>query len=109
MAKADRSGIRVQNWMLPVIFAMLNCGDRKHDIAAWFGLNQGRVKGVEDGQYGKASPAPMSKLPPSGSPGPRALEIRDAVDEIRKLIKAGDADAAIKRIDAARTEFDKNV
>jgi hypothetical protein len=108
LAKAARSGITVQGWHIPLILGMLQRGDRKHDIAAWFGLNQGRIKNTEDGLYGTASPAPMAKLPPSGSPGPKALALRGASAKVEKLLKAGDAHGAIKLLGQAMTEFDKN-
>jgi hypothetical protein len=52
MSKAPRSGITVKNTDVPVILAMVARQDRRHDIAAWFGLNQGRIKEVEDGKHG---------------------------------------------------------
>ena len=44
MPRADASGFRVTAADIPVIVGMINRGDRRHDIAAWFGLNQGRIK-----------------------------------------------------------------
>jgi hypothetical protein len=108
LAKADRSGIRVQAWHLPLIFGMLNRGDRNHDIAAWFGLNQGRIKEVKDGEYGVVPPAPAGKLPPSGAPGPKASAIRERAETAYMLLKAGDTKGAIKRLEEAMAEFDKD-
>lgn len=79
MAKAQRSGISVQQKDVPIILAMVARGDRRHDIAAWFGLNQGRIKEVEDGKYGIPPIANGSALPPAGSPGPKARALRAAV------------------------------
>ncbi len=108
MAKANRSGITVQPWHLPLILGMVNRGDRNHDIAAWFGLNQGRIKEVKDGLYGAATPAAPDKLPPSGAPGPKATALRERAETVHMLLKAGDTGGAIKRLEEALTEFDKN-
>jgi hypothetical protein len=105
---AAKSGISVSAGDLPIIFGMINRGDRRHDIAAWFGLNQGRIKEAEDGKYGTAEPAPVSQLPPSGSPGPRAVEIRAAVEKARQLLKAGNAVEAAKCLDNAIRNFDRD-
>lgn len=111
MSRAPVSGYAVTKSNLPLILAMIDRGDRKHDIAAWFGLNQGRIKQAKDGYYGTPSLAARSKLPPAGSPGPKARGLRAAVSDVRKLLSDGGAEsvsAAIKRLDQAAKEFDKN-
>lgn len=108
MAKASRSGITVRKADVPIIRGMIARGDRKHDIAAWFGLNQGRIAEVEDGDHGPAMPAPSHLLPPAGSPGPKARELRRAADAIRDLLQSGDIEGAIKRLDKAMAQFDKH-
>lgn len=46
---------------------MLGRGDRQHDIAAWFGVNAGRVADVATGRKHKTVPAaPEHSLPPPG-------------------------------------------
>jgi hypothetical protein len=87
---------------------MIARGDRKHDIAAWFGLNQGRITEVEDGVHGSAMPAPNHLLPPAGSPGPKARKLRRAADGIRDLLQSGDIEGAIKLLDKAIAQFDKH-
>jgi len=64
MSKANASGITVTADMIPVIIGMVNRGDRRHDIAAWFGLNQGRIKNTQDGKYGPPKTNPKVPLPP---------------------------------------------
>lgn len=111
MAKARPSGITVSPTDVPIILGMVHRGDRRHDIAAWFGLNQGRITEVEDGVHGTAAPAPERLLPPSGSPGPKAKELRRAVEAIHRLLNSGnpsDIDAAKERLRRARSDFDKN-
>jgi hypothetical protein len=43
MARGNTSGRRVKAADVPFIIGMIARGDRHHDIAAWFGLNQGRI------------------------------------------------------------------
>ncbi|HVA15440.1 MAG TPA: hypothetical protein VNF99_19485 [Stellaceae bacterium] len=108
MARASRSGLQVQPKEVPVILAMINRGDRRHDAAAWFGLNQGRIADVEEGKYGTPALADDDDLPPSGSPGPKARDIRAAVQEALGLLKQHRTDDAIKRLERAIIRFDKN-
>jgi len=109
VAKAHRSGLKVYTKDVPVILGMVSRGDRRHDVAAWFGLNQGRIKEVEDGTHGTPPIAPPSKLPPSGSPGLKAKELRSSVEKVSQLLNSGSTPAAIKCLKDAITEFDKNI
>ena len=46
---------------------MILRGDRQHDIAAWFGVNGGRIAEISTGEKFAAVPvASMSELPPPG-------------------------------------------
>jgi hypothetical protein len=108
MSKASRSGITVSPKDLPLVFGMIKRGDRNHDIAAWFGYNQGRVAEVKDGNHGHALPASESELPPSGSPGPRARDLRAALERVISLFDADDYESAKKALTKAVKEFDKN-
>jgi hypothetical protein len=108
MTRARRSGISVTAKDLPLVLGMVKRGDRRHDIAAWFGYNQGRIAEVEAGDHGVASPAPERDLPPAGSPGPRARDLRYALDKVFELLESGDVDGAKKRLKKAVNDFDKN-
>lgn len=108
MPKAARSGLSVQSSDVPVILGMIDRGDRNHDIAAWFGLNQGRIKEVKDGQYGTPAIASATKLPPSGAPGVKARDLRAAVRRVHEALKSGDAETALQRLEQAMQRFDKN-
>ena len=108
MTKARRSGITVQPEDVPIILAMVARRDRRHDVAAWFGLNQGRIKEVEDGRYGSPAIASAESLPPSGSPGPKALRLRHEVEETRNLLIQGDTEAAKDCLDNAIQIFDQD-
>jgi hypothetical protein len=46
---------------------MLARGDRQHDIAAWFGVNGGRIADISTGKkFSEVPAAPSQKLPPPG-------------------------------------------
>ncbi|WP_247767539.1 hypothetical protein [Bradyrhizobium sp. 172] len=46
---------------------MLARGDRQHDIAAWFGVNGGRIADISTGKkFPNLPSAPVEKLPPPG-------------------------------------------
>lgn len=111
MAKAHRSGITVHSGDVPMIIAMVDRGDRRHDIAAWFGLNQGRIAEVEDGQHGPATLKSGLDLPPSGSPGPKARALRASATKLRMLLAEG-SEASITEaknvLENAIVKFDKN-
>jgi hypothetical protein len=66
-----------------IVLGMLERGDRQHDIAAFFGVNGGRVAEVATGRgdYPTATAAPREKLPP---PGPYVSP--RSVHEIRSLL-----------------------
>ncbi len=103
--RAQPSGHRLTDTDASLVKGMVNRGDRHHDIAAWFGVNQGRIAEVISGDLFPTSiEAPLDELPP---PGPyssgraahkavaalndakttlqRALEdIQEALDEIQR-------------------------
>lgn len=109
LAKARRSGISVNKADVPVILAMLARDDRNHDVAAWFGLNQGRIKEVKDGQHGTPPLASSKSLPPSGSPGPKALALKAAIEASLKLSNAGKHSEAQSALTDALTEYGKQI
>lgn len=50
-----------------LIKGMLLRGDRHHDIAAFFGCNQGRIAEIKDGsRFLKVAAADLEDLPPRG-------------------------------------------
>jgi hypothetical protein len=109
MPRAPRSGIVVTDEDVPLILAMVARGDRRHDFGALFGLNQGRVREVERGDYGLAPPAPANQLPPSGSPGPKAKGLRRAVARVERSLAAGNPDIpqALDELRRAIAAFDR--
>jgi hypothetical protein len=74
---------------------MLARGDRQHDIAAWFGVNGGRIAEIARGcRFGSTPCANSDGLPPA-APYPKA---RDAVAAITALAAAKQALIAAEEI-----------
>jgi hypothetical protein len=89
-------------------------GDRNHDIAAWFGVNQGRIAEAKEGKFGNPPAAPPNQLPPSGAPGIKGRRLRAQAEQILTDLsdaKQTDADARAKTLKAlqeAISRYDKN-
>lgn len=67
MTRAAASGRRLTAEDASIVKGMISRGDRHHDIAAWFGVNQGRIAEVNCGAiYGNAPITPADLLPPPG-------------------------------------------
>lgn len=65
--KAEPSGVALTDLMAAAIKGMVARGDRKHDVAAFFGVNPGRVADVVSGRkFAQTSPLPGDDLPPCG-------------------------------------------
>jgi hypothetical protein len=86
--RANPSGIRLTERDAAIVKAMLARGDRQHDIAAWFGVNGGRVGEIAGGiAYRSVQPEAGANLPP---PGPYPTG-RDATLALQALVAARDA------------------
>lgn len=93
--RANPSGIRLTERDAAVVKAMLARGDRQHDIAAWFGVNGGRVAEVASGSaYQNVQPEVGANLPPQG-PYPTG---RDATIALQALVAAREAINAAEAI-----------
>src|SRR5262245_21341830 len=67
MNRAIASGITLTETDAAVVKGMLKRGDRQHDIAAWFGVNGGRIAEVATGgRFASVPPAREELLPPPG-------------------------------------------
>lgn len=67
-SRARPSGLTIDERDVALIRGMLKRGDRHHDIAAFFGLNQGRIAEVKDGtRFPDVPPASSDDLPPKGA------------------------------------------
>lgn len=91
MSRSKASGYVLQPADAPKIMGMVARGDRDHDIAAWFGVNQGRIAEVKDGsKFGHVAAATASELPPKGPPGIKGRRLREDAQEALDALNAGD-------------------
>jgi hypothetical protein len=75
---------------IAIVKGMLSRGDKQHDIAAYFGINQGRITEISNGHTGPSVTAsPQEGLPPPGPymAGRSALKARDTLIALRDLIQ----------------------
>lgn len=96
MARAAASGQSLTYRDTRFVMGMLRRGHRQHDIAAYFGVNAGRIAEVatSDNEYPNAQPMPEEDLPP---PGPYltkfALQsVIDALNESIAVIEMAEAE-----------------
>jgi hypothetical protein len=111
MGKGKASGYTLKQADVPTILGMQKRGDRDHDIAAWFGVNQGRIAEAKDGKYGTAPPAATHVLPPKGPPGIKGRRLRTTVGKVFDLLTQKGAAAsaeAIKMLQEAQERYDSN-
>jgi len=88
--KGKASGYTLVASDAPIILGMVARDDRDHDIAAWFGVNQGRIAEVKDGsKFGTPAAAHTSTLPPSGPPGIKGRRLRDSCEAIAAILARG--------------------
>lgn len=99
MPRARPSGIRLSRGDTVIVLGMIQRGDRKHDIAAWFGVNPGRIAEAEQGLlYTGVKPASQKALPPPVSPGPIARTALDAIRRARRDLEKTDSIGEAKAI-----------
>jgi len=85
MTRAKNSGIRLSDQDVALVKGMLNRGDRQHDIAAWFGVNGGRIAEINAGdKFSWIEPASQNELPPQG-PYPSGRDSMLALEIISKM------------------------
>lgn len=64
--RAESSGITLSSKDAAIVKGMLARGDRQHDIAAWFGVNGGRIGEISKGAKFNNVAAQTEHLPPPG-------------------------------------------
>jgi hypothetical protein len=103
------SGLKLTTKDYPVVLGMSARGDRDHDIAAWFGVNQGRVAEVKD-KYGPSTPpAAQNTLPPKGPPGVKGRKLRQALESVIKDLSSNDTKRmlnGLKNLNRAADAYD---
>lgn len=83
--RATPSGVHLSERDAAVVKGMLARGDRQHDIAAWFGVNGGRIAEIATGRKFRTVVAETGvNLPPQG-PYPTG---RDASVALQALVAA---------------------
>jgi hypothetical protein len=108
MARGKASGYTLKEKDIPTVLGMLARGDRDHDIAGWFGVNQGRIADAKDGKWGLPPALPSSLLPPAGPPGVKGRRLRGAVDKAITLLAAGKSSDGLSRLQEALADYDRN-
>lgn len=101
--RAEPSGIRLSSADAAVVKGMIARGDRQHDIAAWFGVNGGRIGEISNGKkFENVAAAPADQLPApgpylSGRSGQKAVaaleQAKAALEVALQNIEQGLADA----------------
>lgn len=92
--RAEPSGIIVSAEDARIVKGMLARGDRQHDIAAWFGVNGGRVAEIATGmRYDRLERANEDELPPRGPypAGRVALEAMAAIAAAKAALASAEA------------------
>lgn len=108
MVRGRASGISLYKSDARIVLGMVARGDRDHDIAAWFGVNQGRIAEVKAGEFGDLEAAPAQELPPSGTPGVKGRRTRQALANALDALQGGDNTKVIAILSDAIQRFDAN-
>lgn len=110
MGKGKASGIILTNKSTSIVLGMVARGDRDHDIAAWFGVNQGRIAEVKAGEFGNLTAAPPNELPPKGPPGLKGRRLREAASKMLQHLQSDTVDlsALKKSLEDALHKFDEH-
>jgi hypothetical protein len=108
--RATQSGYTLVQDNAPVVMGMVKRGDRDHDIAAWFGVDQGQIAEVKDGsKFGVVAAAPADKLPPRGPPGIKGRRLREALERaLSRLERDGVSGMGMNALLTAGNQYDSN-
>lgn len=101
--RAEPSGRKLNQKDAALVKGMLERGDRHHDIAAWFGVNQGRIAEVNQGlSFADVAAASAPELPPKGpySSGRAAYRAIQALENVQSAL-----DLAKETVDSALEEI----
>jgi len=100
MARAGTSGQSLSHRDTRFVKGMLERGDRQHDVAAYFGVNGGRIAEVATGDcdYPNAEPMEEGELPPPG-PYLTTFAIRSVIDALNEAIEAIEMAEAEDRVE----------
>ncbi len=108
MARGKASGCALTIRDASIVIGMISRGDRDHDIAAWFGVNQDRIAEVKEGKYSPAAAADASELPPKGPPGVKGKRLKAAVDKALASLAAGDIGRTMEALQNGKAAYETN-
>ena len=101
--RAVPSGIYLTEADAGIVKGMLARGDRQHDIAAWFGVNSGRIAEIATGRRFGWVPTVTKNLPPQG-PYPSGRQTADAERALEAALSAlCKAESALRKLGRATT------
>lgn len=92
--RAPPSGVTLDETDAAIVKGMLARGDRQHDIAAWFGVNGGRIGEIASRKkFRDVNPAAADLLPPAGPylSGREAAVMREALEKARTALAQAEA------------------
>lgn len=94
--RAEPSGIILTQEDAAIAKGMLSRGDRQHDVAAWFGVNGGRIAEIATGaRFTWVEPATKELPPPGPYPAGRITFAAMAALSKAKIALAANAEAQI--------------
>lgn len=102
--RAESSGVKLNEADAAIVKGMLKRGDRQHDIAAWFGVNGGRIAEIATGHaFHWVQSANADELPPEGPypSGRIAVEAQRALDDALNALASAEASLVSLRSGAA--------
>jgi hypothetical protein len=108
MSRGKASGYTLTNTDAAIVLGMVARGDRDHDIACYFGVNQGRIAEVKDGTMFPGTQAATSGLPPKGPPGIKGRRLRDALNGVAAALASGNQKKAADDLSDALADYDAN-
>ena len=92
--RAESSGVKLTEADAALVKGMLLRGDRQHDIAAWFGVNGGRIAEIATGHnfhwVVAADPCDLPQEGPYPS-GRMAVEAQRALDQALNALAVAEA------------------
>src|ERR1700688_1746256 len=109
MSRSKASGYVLKRSDAPIIMGMVARGDRDHDIAAWFGVNQGRIAEVKAGsKFGIVAAAQSNQLPPKGPPGIKGRRLRGDIQKALDALNDDDLQKVRIFLEEGIAEYDQN-
>lgn len=105
MTKAAPSGNTLSSHDAAIVKGMLARGDRQHDIAAWFGVNGGRIADISTGKTFAHVAPQHDSLPPRGpyENGRDSARRKQAIDDTIGMI--GELTGIVQGLEERLAEF----